>query len=629
MPRRAVEGRAQGRIWTGADRFPEGSLRLPEDGSDGHRPEGDGGQATETIQAARHPRSVRGTMPPVSNPHETCARLFAGDGERFVSRASRHLFFSGAQLRAWADRLDWTVLGANPHVAWTGELLAEFEDRFDWEVLSRSRGDWWTPELIEAHQARWSWEDLSRNPALPWSEQLLARYETRWNFAGVTSLGRNPGLPWSPELVERYEDRWRFKDLSKNPGLSWSPTLIEAYQDRWEWLALSSNPALPWSKELLVTFPDRWRWGRYGLSENFGFPWTAEFLREHAARLDWHGLSKNPALPWSEELLEEFSAKWLWIRGGLSGNPGLPWSPELVAKRADKLEFDGVYGLCDNTGVPWSPELLEDHAERWDWKRLSFNESLPWSLALLERFRDRWDRRALQLNNAVFPRLLLPDPVEFEVAYELVPDTPPAEDLAPKPVSNRVAQARGRQLRKALGARRTHASVKPWLQDAVRLDGPLVLLPYKRAAKRVTSMDGLFGRLGSKAFPALRVGGDRLGTEFWLVPATGAVISLHHDATFFELARDIRASSVKGFMKAFVARGSRLTWEQLLALQEGARERLAAGQEAEAAFGNALLAATGWSVSDLPQRLQHPALEFARVALGGLLEEGRLETLGR
>lgn len=578
------------------------------------------------VEASTHARSVRGTVPPVTTAREICTRLFAGDGDRFVTRASRFLAFSGEDLRRWADRLDWVPLGANPEIAWTVPLLTEFEDRLDWEVLSRSRGGWWTAEVLEAFRDRWSWEDLSGNPALPWSDELLAAHEARWKFSGVGSLGRNPALPWSPELLARYRDRWSFKDLSKNPGLPWTPALIEQYQGEWEWLALSANPALPWSPELLATFPERWKWGRYGLSDNFGFPWTAEFLREHADRLDWHALSRNPALPWSDELLEEFRGRWLWIRGGLSGNPGLPWSRERIAAWAEKLEFSGVDGLCDNTGVPWSPELIEDHAERWDWKRLSFLEALPWSVALLERFRDRWDRRTLQLNTAVF-RVLVPDVAAFEATYEAIPDTPPPEDLAPRPVSDRVALARGRQLRKALGARRTHASVKPWLQDAVRLDGPLVILPFPRAAKRVHSMDGLFGRLGPKPFPALGVGGDRLGTEFWLVPATGAVISLHHDATFFELAHDIRASSVTAFLKAFEKRGSRLGWEQLLALQAGARERQAAGEDPEVAFGKALLAATGWGVAELARELAHPALEFARARVAGLLERGELASL--
>jgi hypothetical protein len=566
-------------------------------------------------------------VPAVTATRDLCTRLFAGDGPRFVSGASRHLAFTADQLRRWQDRLDWGPLGANPHVAWDAELLGEFEDRLDWEVLSRSKGPWWTPELIEAHQARWSWEDLSRNPALPWSEALLERYEGRWKYAGVRSLGRNPGLPWSPELVERYRDRWRFRDLSKNPGLSWTPALIDAYQDEWEWLGLSANPALPWSKELLATYPDRWKWGRYGLSENFGFPWTEEFLREHADRLDWHGLSTNPALPWSEALVEEFAGRWLWIRGGLSGNPGLPWTRDLLTRWAERLEFHGVYGLCDNTGLPWGPELLEEHAERWDWKRLSYNESLPWSVELLERFWDRFDRRTLQLNDAVFPRLLLPSPEEFEAAHDRIPDTPPAEDLAPRPVAPKIAQARARKLRASLGIRRTHASLKPWLQDAVRLDGPLVLLPHTQAARGVHSMDGLFGKLGAKTFPAIRVGGDRSGVDFWLVPATGAVISLHHDATFFELAHDISARSVSGFLKVFLRRGSQLNFGQLLALQAGARERQAAGEDAEVAFGKALLEATGWSAGELARKLEHPALEFARARVAGLLERGALGSL--
>ncbi len=83
------------------------------------------------------------------------------------------------------------------------------------------------------------------------------------------------------------------------------------------------------------------------------------------------------------------------------------------------------------------------------------------------------------------------------------------------------------------------------------------------------SFQALFGKLGAKPFPAVIVGGDGLGTDFWLVLESARIISLHHDATFSEVAHAIRVRSAAKFMQAFTRQGSLCDLRQLVGLNAG------------------------------------------------------------
>lgn len=98
-----------------------------------------------------------------------------------------------------------------------------------------------------------------------------------------------------------------------------------------------------------------------------------------------------------------------------------------------------------------------------------------------------------------------------------------------------------------------------------RARGGLALSGIAEALGRTRTSDSVFGRFDG-LFPALAVG-DRLGTTLYASLASGRLITLHHDATFYEVAGNVSAPELGGAMRTFEALGSAITLEQLLALQ--------------------------------------------------------------
>lgn len=101
-----------------------------------------------------------------------------------------------------------------------------------------------------------------------------------------------------------------------------------------------------------------------------------------------------------------------------------------------------------------------------------------------------------------------------------------------------------------------------WLAGEEPPNGPYLLTSFERACEWVPSFEHLLHRFGEVPFPALNVGGDD-GIDFWLVLETGRVISLHHDATFYEEAGYIKTDDISEFMRRFERVGSSFTFSQL------------------------------------------------------------------
>ena len=107
----------------------------------------------------------------------------------------------------------------------------------------------------------------------------------------------------------------------------------------------------------------------------------------------------------------------------------------------------------------------------------------------------------------------------------------------------------------------------PYLEGKAALDGYYTLQAFKDCYAIHFSYQKLFHRFGDDLFPAICFGSDGLGVEFWLMLASGQVITLHHDATFYEEAGEIEAEDGPAFAAAFAQAGSLFSLAQLLDLQ--------------------------------------------------------------
>lgn len=98
-----------------------------------------------------------------------------------------------------------------------------------------------------------------------------------------------------------------------------------------------------------------------------------------------------------------------------------------------------------------------------------------------------------------------------------------------------------------------------------RARGGLGLRGVGDALARPITAESVFGRFDG-LLPALAVG-ERNGVTLHASLASGRLITLHHDATFYEVAGRVSAQEIAGAMRAFEALGSAISLEQLFALQ--------------------------------------------------------------
>lgn len=118
-------------------------------------------------------------------------------------------------------------------------------------------------------------------------------------------------------------------------------------------------------------------------------------------------------------------------------------------------------------------------------------------------------------------------------------------------------------------------SIEPYLRGQGSLNGYYFISSFEKCYKDHYSYAQLFDKHGDDPFPAITIGSEEGGVEFWLLLETGQVITLHHDATFFEEATYIRATDGPAFTRRFAEVGSLFTLPQLLLLQSrtGALDR--------------------------------------------------------
>ena len=183
-------------------------------------------------------------------------------------------------------------------------------------------------------------------------------------------------------------------------------------------------------------------------------------------------------------------------------------------------------------------------------------------------------------------------------------------------------------LKEKFGISKISPKVHPYLFGKGPYPGLFGVRAFEDVYQQYWTYNELFGldTFQDEIFPAVQIGGDGLGNDFWLVLATGAVISLHHDATFYEVASDISAAKSSSFVKQFIKAGSALDIGQLLDVQE-ATNTLPKGFVGRQFF-QLIARCLGWKYKKLAKAmLEKNAFEFLFARCCGFLENGELDVL--
>ena len=129
-----------------------------------------------------------------------------------------------------------------------------------------------------------------------------------------------------------------------------------------------------------------------------------------------------------------------------------------------------------------------------------------------------------------------------------------------------------KQVKAYFGGITIHKDVEPYLLDEVDTKGVFNIDAFEKTYQGVFTCEKLFGKFGNDTFPGTIIGGDSYGMEFWLVFTTGKVISLHHEATFSEVASKTEGKDVADFVKKFSQAGSVFSITTLLEFQKLSRD---------------------------------------------------------
>ncbi len=265
----------------------------------------------------------------------------------------------------------------------SAEQIERFVVLWDWRALSRNKRAAWTEELIAEYCERWDWYELSRNSALPWSPGFIETHIA----AGRISWG---ALRWQSRIMQRPEllalclPHWSHIDSSndREDAGPYEPFRFTSWGD----------DAVRWAPQLVVSIAEL-NWTSFSAVQKF--PWTLEFIAEHADRLDWRRLSWNGGLPWGAELFERFADQLHWDH--LS--PGIPWTMALYRAYQHRIDWSS---LARFDRVPWPARIFDELPHRIHWASPSYDhgwwdgtfygpihhENLEWTIARFERLRE-------------------------------------------------------------------------------------------------------------------------------------------------------------------------------------------------------------------------------------------------
>lgn len=198
-------------------------------------------------------------------------------------------------------------------------------------------------------------------------------------------------------------------------------------------------------------------------------------------------------------------------------------------------------------------------------------------------------------------------------------------DILKKAIANFQTDGNAEALFSAVKEQYAITTIAPMVQDYLlgktQTDGYFIVQDFGVHAPFSMTYQKVCGEFDDTYFPALAIGGDGEGTEFWLMLETGKVITLHHDATFYEEACCIQAESKQEFCEKFSRIGSYVDLNQLIAINQLGAYLEGSGEEGEKAFLMAVAQLFGMDHDTFLAELQaNSALEFLRHPVAEYLE---------
>lgn len=144
---------------------------------------------------------------------------------------------------------------------------------------------------------------------------------------------------------------------------------------------------------------------------------------------------------------------------------------------------------------------------------------------------------------------------------------------------------------------------------------------FKLSFYDTLSYKEITGRFDDSPFPALSLGHDGFGNEFWMMLETGKVISLNTDYTFLEKSSSIKADTKEAFCIGFAKVGSFMDVNQLIQINIISRELEEEDEESQKKFFIAVAKLFGKVPEEFMEiMLSNPALEFIETAVRSYLE---------
>ena len=144
---------------------------------------------------------------------------------------------------------------------------------------------------------------------------------------------------------------------------------------------------------------------------------------------------------------------------------------------------------------------------------------------------------------------------------------------------------------------------------------------FEKCWKNHYTYKKLFSKDSQDIFPMITIGGNSYGVDFWLDLASGNVVSLHHDATFYEYASDIKQAPGPLFCETFVKMGSEFTISELIALIEATVSLSKDYVEQCIQTIRAVQKIKSWDLKTFDKKLNRTALEFIFTRVQGFVEE--------
>ena len=150
---------------------------------------------------------------------------------------------------------------------------------------------------------------------------------------------------------------------------------------------------------------------------------------------------------------------------------------------------------------------------------------------------------------------------------------------------------------------------------------------YSELGKLETPMVAFDGVV-QENFPAIRIGDDHEGTNFWLMLETGLVITLHQDTDYLKVGQSILETGTQ-YVKKFTEAGALLTFNQLNQFLQYCKELPAENPRRSIQILRNLFEATTWNHNQIVKNIEKLPMEFVMKRVREHLDPEMLKTVLR